>query len=733
MLKDNYESLDRRQAERGRSKSLKKFMIFSIIIVLSFILTFKYMFLIRNRASLYRDGGVSYISEVDDKSFYIYSYGRWQKSFIKGVNIGAAKPGAFPGDLAITKEEYIRWFKQIADMNADAIRIYTIPKPEFYDALYEYNKNAFKPLYVFQGVWINEDDISKYQNAQNNVIKSGFRKDIKDVIDVIHGNAKLSSRKGYASGTYTKDVSPYVIGWILGIEWNPHFVQNTNKMNENINSFNGKYLYTENASPFEAFLGEMGDYAVSYETKKYGMQRPLSFTNWVTTDTLKHTNEPLEEEDMVEVNTEHIKKRNSFKPGLFASYHIYPYYPDFMNYQQKYADYKDKDGRVNTYRAYLKDLIKEHTVPVLVAEFGVPASRGITHENIHTGFNQGHIDEKQQGEMDASMLQNIFDEGYTGGLVFTWQDEWFKRTWNTMDLDIPDRRPYWSNSQTNEQEFGLLAFDPGKDKSICYVDGDISDWKNDKSLVADSNMKLYVKSDEKYLYVRADIKDFDFEKDKLFLPIDITPNSGNFKYNQYNLDFKRNADMVIVLDKEKGSKIVTDSYYDVFYYTYANKLNMIDRNMNYEKKDSGIFNPIYLCLNRPLYLPEDKKLLPLQKYETGKLTLGDANPEHKNYNSLTDYSINNNTIEIRIPWQLLNVMDPSTKMIMDDFYRIKEIKPMKIQGLYIGGILTKNNTVIENSNMGFYKWKEWDMPTYHERLKPSYYILKEIFKSIGSN
>ncbi|BCZ46255.1 hypothetical protein psyc5s11_23220 [Clostridium gelidum] len=710
---------------------MKKFIIFSIIIVLSAFLSFKYIYIIRNEASVYTGDGISYIAKVDNTSFYIYSYGKWEKSFIKGVNIGAAKPGTFPGELAITKEEYLRWFKQIADMNADTIRVYTILKPEFYDALYDYNKTSLKPIYIFQGTWINEDDLSELQDAHNPIIKNGFKEDIKTLIDIIHGKAELEAKRGHASGVYTKDISPYVMGWILGLEWDPEFVENTNKINESINSFDGKYLYTENASPFEAFLAECGDYAINYETEKYKLQRPLSFTNWVTTDTLKHPNEPLKKEDMVEVNTEHIKKSDSFKPGLFASYHVYPYYPDFMNYQHDYATYTDEDGKINTYKAYLKDLIKEHTVPVLVAEFGIPASRGKAHENIHMGYNQGDIDEKSQGEMDAAMLQDIYDEGYAGGLVFTWQDEWFKRTWNTMDLDLPDKRAYWSNPQTNEQEFGILAFDPGEDKSICYVDGDISDWKRDKPSVDTSNMKLYVKSDEKYLYIMGDIKGFDFQNDKVFLPIDITPYSGNLKYNDYNLTFKRPTDMVIVLDNKEGSRIVTDSYYDTFYYLYSKQLKMIDENTAYEKKDSGIFNPIYLCLNRSLFLPEDEKTLPLEKYETGKLILGDANPEHKDYNSLADYAVNKDKVEIRIPWQLLNVMDPSTKMIMDDFNEKNKISSLKIEGLYIGGILTKNNVVTETSNMEVYNWNEWEIPTYHERLKPSYDILKKAFKSIG--
>ena len=158
---------------------------------------------------------------------------------------------------------------------------------------------------------------------------------------------------------------------------------------------------------------------------------------------------------------------------------------------------------------------------------------------------------------------------------------------------------------------------------------------------------------------------------------------------------------------------------------------MIEKNDEYRKKGNGTFNPMYHCLSREIYFPEDKITVPFSKYETGVLTFGDANPDHKNYNSLTDFSVKNENIEIRIPWQLLNVMDPSTKMIMDDFNEKNKISSLKIEGLYIGGILTKNNVVTENSNMEFYNWNEWEVPTYHERLKPSYDILKKAFKSIG--
>ena len=368
-----------------------------------------------------------YIAKIDGRDFTIYSEGRWQKKFLKGVNVGVGKPGTFPGEYAITKAEYLRWFQNISDMNAEVIRVYTTLKPDFYDALHEFNKTAKKPLYLLQGVYMREESIRILEDAHSNnsQIKREFIADAQELVDVLHGRATLPEKPGQPSGDYKSDVSEYVIGWILGIEWDPMFVIRTNKRNANKNNYSGKVLYTEKASPFEAFLCEVGDKVLTYEFEKYNMLRPVSYSNWLTTDIVKHPNEPFSNEDKVEVNMEHIKGRSEFKPGIFASYHVYPYYPDFLNYQRSYTEFKDDSGKINTYRAYLRDLFKQHTMPVLVAEVGVPAARGMAHVNIHSGYNQGRHDETEQGRILSSLLQDIYAEGYCGALLFSWQYEWF--------------------------------------------------------------------------------------------------------------------------------------------------------------------------------------------------------------------------------------------------------------------------------------------------------------------
>ena len=153
-------------------------------------------------------------------------------------------------------------------------------------------------------------------------------------------------------------------------------VLSTNEKHKGMKDLKGEYLYTEEAQPFEVWISTMMDEAVSYETSTYKWQRPVSFTNWVTTDLLDHPYEPSEKEDMVSVDPNVIKATDQLYTGLFASYHIYPYYPHFLNYEPAYINYLDHRGEKNNYAGYLNDMKKHHTMPLVVAEFGVPGSRG---------------------------------------------------------------------------------------------------------------------------------------------------------------------------------------------------------------------------------------------------------------------------------------------------------------------------------------------------------------------
>ena len=706
----------------------------------------------QEKVELAETDGLKSNSKTGNTYIQIQKSGKWENLLIKGVNMGIGKPGYFPGETAITKDEYFRWFKEIGAMNANAIRIYTLHPPQFYEAFYEYNKIAKKPLFLFHGTWVNEENLIHTQDAFAKANQDDAKLEIKNMIDIIHGKADIPDRPGHASGVYNYDISNYVLGFIVGTEWDPAMVINTNEKHSKINQFTGNYFNTDRANPFEIWLAGLMDYAADYEAKQYQWQHSLSFTNWVTTDMLKHPTEPLENEDMVSVNPNHIKASKHFSSGLFASYHIYPYYPDFLNFDKSYLNYVDSEGKKNNYAGYLNELRAAHHMPVLVAEFGVPASRGLTHKNAF-GMDQGFHSEQEQGNINKHLYKSIVSEGYMGGLVFTWQDEWFKRTWNTMDFDNPDRRPYWNNLQTNEQHFGLLGFEPGKKETAINVDGNAKDWelagvKNSyySTVKKDPLKEVRFSSDNGYVYFLIKYnRPVDFRKQRTYLLLDTINQQGQSKIpleNKLSINTDFGIDFLVKIAGSDQSRILVDSYYDTFYYQYAHLLKMIEEQPYVKQKNNGVFHPIRLALNKELMIPTTKEIIPFESYETGKLKFGNANPNNTNFDSLTDISISNDkrVIEGRIPWQLLNVKDPSLKEVMGSVWESGLSASVETSGFRIALVTAENgkvtqtlpkasNNQLHQTDTFLYSWKKWEEPAFYERLKKSYGIMKETFRT----
>lgn len=675
-----------------------------------------------------------YDARIQDGSFQILRDGKWETITIKGVNLGMGKPGTFPGEAAITEEEYYRWFEQIGEMNANVIRVYTLHPPGFYNSLLKYNKNHEKKLYVIHGVWINEEKLVTSQDAfeENNL--SDFQQEMKTIVDVIHGNRVVEPRPGHASGTYKADVSHYVIAWILGIEWDPYMVESTNTLHSSIGDYNGKYFETKGANPFEYWLAQQMDTIVEYEMDHYNNIRPMSFTNWPTTDILEHPSNFQDNEDLVSIDPNVIYTKEEMDlVGQFASYHVYPYYPDFLNVEEKYLHYVDHRGEHNNYAGYLNHLNSAHRLPILVAEFGIPASRGITHETPF-GWNQGFITEKEQGKILCRLYEDIMEENMLGGLIFTWQDEWFKRTWNTMDYDNPDRRPFWSNAQTNEQQFGLLSFDRHKIK----IDGDIGEWQTEPLFQKNHGVMkgLHVDHDERYLYIRLDYAAVDSGYPVILL--DVLPDQGNYSIRENNkIKFSNGVDFVITLN-EKAPRIVVDQYYDFFTYMYAYHLEMIEKPELKPSKNSGIFCPIHYVLSREYTSEDGEILMPFASHETGKLRRGNGNPDSNTYDSLADFYVNDESgLELRIPWLLIQSRDPSKKEFIGNVYADGLEASRLVDEIYIGALMVDDEGAILDSfpnlennvlnKLSAYSWDDWDVPEFKERLKQSYFIIQRLF------
>jgi hypothetical protein len=289
--------------------------------------------------------------------------------------------------------------------------------------------------------------------------------------------------------------------------------------------------------------------------------------------------------------------------------------------------------------------------------------------------------------------------------------------------------------KTNEQQFGLLSFDRHKVK----VDGETDEWEVEPLYKKEDGSinSLYVDHDERYLYLRLD---YETKNDgyPIFL-LDIVPDQGNTKINGISdLSFNNGIDFILNL-KESESRLLVDKYYDFFSYQYGHVLNLLKPKPSTTSLDSGEFVVEQYALNKELYLPQQNTTLPFEAYEAGKLKKGNGDPEADDYDSLADYYIADGKIELRIPWLLIRAKDPSQKEFTGDLYRDGIEASKFVDEIYIGALFMDKQDSIQDTlpsmeagklqTLKSYKWDNWDLPEYEERLKKSYYTVQDLFDS----
>ena len=114
--------------------------------------------------------------------------------------------------------------------------------------------------WLIHGVWVNDYVQNSHRDAYDKDFIETFVRDGRTLVDVLHGNKKISLGRGTGSGFYNKDVSRWVIAYILGVEWEDVTVTYTNHKYPDLPPYQGTYLSTtEDASAFESMLAQVGD------------------------------------------------------------------------------------------------------------------------------------------------------------------------------------------------------------------------------------------------------------------------------------------------------------------------------------------------------------------------------------------------------------------------------------------------------------------------------------------
>ena len=755
----HYEARER----RGRAARLARLLAVAAIFVAVFVAVVVVLRWGEVERPVSETDGVKQVSTVKDANLAVYTGEGWEERFWTGMNLGATLPGHAPGELAPTREDYLRWFAEMEKMNVDVLRVYTILNPEFYEAFSEFNSTREEPLWLIQGVWSPEEELTgddlEGRDAYTPEITEIFRHEIRDAVRVVHGDADIPERPGHASGRFRSDISEYVLGWVVGTEWFPLAVDKTDRMNAGIEPYEGKFFRaTGDATPFEGWMAWMLD-TFAEEEMEYGWQHPVAISNWPTTDPLEHPDEANEQEDLVPVDPMHVEPTEAWKAGYFASYHIYPAYPDFMRNEQKYQDYRTAEGERDPYAGYLNELRAHHKgIPLIAAEYGTSSARGMAHRG-PLGRNQGRHTEEAQGEINADLLDAIHQEGYDGGVLFSWQDEWFKFAWNTGPLEIPaTRRPMWLNRLTNEQNYGVIATEPGESiEDTIHLDGktgdwerrnggpdgfrDVVDWVTDRvqgrgAGVAETSYEdfdLGVTHDEAYVYLLMQKREGEwlFPGEEVNVGFGSLPGGSPTANQAPGVGFP-DGGLQFLLEIKNGedSNLWVNSAYDQHAWLYGKKLDYMTDPVLEEDPEEGVFSPWRLALNRPLVLPQSGREIPFEDYEVGKMNPGITDPSDPEFDSLADWYAEGDVLEVRIPWTMLGYTDPSTRMVWDYPYEADGIRAVEAGDLRVyPTVRNPGETAPEEVDPLGYTWRDWDQPTYHERKKKGFGSLSEEFET----
>lgn len=666
--------------------------------------------------------GIQMISKTNKRSIQIYKNNTWEDFFVKGVNIGIALPGKWFTNFPNEESIYMEWFEDIGAMNANTIRVYTLMHPAFYRALLRYNvKNPKKKLWLLQEIWPEEEPENNDYLADSYVKK--FNQEIEYVVDAIHGNLSIPERQGRAYGDYDVDISKYILGFLVGRELEPEEVISTNERNSTIDSFRGKYIDISKSSPTEIWLGKSMDHLMNYQEEYYKWQHPVAIVSWPTLDVINHDvewnfsdNKDLEYNDKVSIDIRNFDLGEDMKAGIFGAYHIYPNYPDFMNNTVNYSEYKDKEGQFR-YGGYLQEFMDYHKkYPALVAEFGIATGLASAHDN-PDGYHHGGLSEKEQGEGIVRMITAIKKEGYAGGVVFEWMDEWAKKTWITEPFIIPyENNVFWHNVIDPEQNYGIQAMEamrPQQSQRTIEAMGVIK--------------KLELAGNESYLYINLlSNNKIDLNNKTILIGLDTyDTDKGSFKYNN-NIDLTAPSGMEFLIslnNNESNLKVIPE--YNIAKFQFSSS-----------KSSDILFEKIEPIINSQR-ITKDGLIIEEIRGNASQLNKGNWNgyPNH--------WYQENNITYLRIPWGRLSITDPKTYQVLDDD-RIFSNNPSRdtihtttTDGLRITVLLINDkNEILQKIPENFdeipegFLWNSWNEPSYNKRLKKSYDILKENFETI---
>jgi hypothetical protein len=655
-------------------------------------------------------------------------------------------------------------------MHANTLRVYTILPPQFYRALRAWNlAHPERALWLVHGVWT---ELPPEHDFDDSAWKGEFQREMRRVVDLIHGAGTIPPRLGHAAGRYDADVSRWVLGYIIGREWEPFAVKAYDARHAGERAYEGRYLRVRRAPAMDIWMAQQCDLMLGYEVDTYNALRPIAYTNWPTLDPLRHPTEATTteevrwrkrsgrrseakkveyENDVIGLDANLVEPTTANPAGWFASYHAYPYYPDFMILDQGYRAASSAEGP-SSYFGYLRELVAHHpALPTVISEYGVPSSRGIAH--LHPqGWNHGGHDERAMAAIDARLTREIRQSGAAGSILFAWLDEWFKKNWVVIDYEIPlDNTRLWHNVMDAEQNYGILGQYAGDGRTNPRLGGDPARWLALGEVQSSQSnprgpRRLRAGGDESFYYLAVELPPGKFPWDSLGIQLGIDAYLQRVGQHRLPRSLARSEIgfefLIDLVSPDRASIKVTPDYnrhdFRIDPATGDDFGRFSRRPVIPRDRDDARFDSLFVITNRARF-GRDGTFFPARGYDRGRLGYG-----VETANTLADWYLDEKAgvLELRLPWDLLNVTDPSSRTLLYDRDSTGDFGTAIAEDFHVGVLLYRKNDpanvvgalpamdagVWRAGSFRPWRWAGWTEPRSHARLKPVYDSIKQLWR-----
>ncbi|MGM0522842.1 MAG: hypothetical protein ACQER2_02155 [Bacillota bacterium] len=671
---------------------MKRFLIAAISVsVLVFIGLYLY-FVEGTYFAFLAEGEIDTPFYTSDEQFFIEDGGASQAIEIKGVEVDSSYGPKRGNDFTIDSDTWQRWFGMIQDMGANTIRVSTVMNDTFYRALYHYNEEKTEPLYLLQGIRVSYDEVGSEEDSNRMRFYSVLKEDARDVIDIVHGRNLIMTNERKGSGFYRYDLSPYVIGYLIGDEWNQDMISYLDHtLNRDNTNYTGEYIETApGATTFETLMATLMDDMIRYETNKYQTQRPISVNSTFVMDPFEYPTHIKQQLGKINRFTmDHFVSTGKHTSGLFTSYSYEEWPEEALAFIKERATIGD----------YLQALNEVHDSPVVISSFGYPGEDYL---------NQAD----DQGEQLVEALALFQTSGLNGAIIRSFQDVWDRRNVTTAFMYDLQQIHEWPDALTPNQHFGLIGFKPYREDVLMTMDGEDTDWEGVANISQTDAETIKVTRDHSHLYILIE-SDVITANTPLYLGFDFHPELGIRELNQMDLSLTEPIELLLGILPDMGGVMRVVENYQATRQQFLERVNGVNPYVTLPQAPAALER--FMIAERNQKLTEENATAYTYPYTFSSVFPLVLNGE----GDQTDIHVGDNQVELRIPYGLLNMYDPLKPTIHDDYYQHYGVEPLSIDGFHLSmvtgsGVATDSIWVPLDALSGDVSVEEVIKPSYQQ-------------------